>query len=98
VSVSVPARPAPRAASRHRFSPRLLGALLLAASGGTTLVHRAIYAPARPAQVAELAIGLTTFLLASVGILLMIHGSALFVRRTAGLTPDGRSRKPTRGA
>ncbi|TXC70748.1 hypothetical protein FSB78_07205 [Sphingomonas ginsenosidivorax] len=75
------------------IAPRLFGVALLLASGGTTLLHRAIYAAARPAQALELAIGLTTFLLASVGILLLIHGPALLVRTTPGLTPDTGSRK-----
>ncbi len=78
------------------MAPRLLGVVLLLASGGTTLLHRAIYAAARPAQALELAIGLTTFVLASVGMLLLIHGAALFMRATPDLTPDSGSRK--RGA
>lgn len=61
-------------------------------SGGTTLLHRSIYLAARhgPAQVLELALGLTSFILASIGVLLLIHGARLFTRtpvRAANVRP-----------
>jgi hypothetical protein len=69
-----------------RLPPRLVGLALLAASGGTTLVHRTIYEAARhdAARLAELAIGLLTFLLASAGMLMLIHGARLFEGRPCG--------------
>lgn len=64
----------------RRLPPRIGGLALLAASGCTTIVHRAIYEAARhgPAQIGEFAIGLLTFCLASTGVLLLIHGAELF--------------------
>lgn len=66
----------------YRLPARLGGLLLLAASAGTTLLHRSTYEAASqgPAQVAELGFALATFMLASTGILLLIHGPKLFVR------------------
>lgn len=68
---------------------RAVGLGFLIASGITTLVHRAIFAMVRhgPAQIAELAIGLLTFMLASVGGLLVIHGSRLFTREQPRRSP-----------
>lgn len=62
--------------------PRLLGLILLACSGGSTLVHRSVYEAARsgPAQPAEFALALLSFVLANTGILLLIHGARLFAR------------------
>jgi hypothetical protein len=63
-----------------KLPPRLLGVVLLACSAGSTLVHRGVYEAARhgPSQVAEFGLGLLTFILASTGILLLIHGARLF--------------------
>ncbi|WP_342659293.1 hypothetical protein NPJ82_17805 (plasmid) [Sphingomonas sp. NY01] len=63
-----------------KLPPRLLGVVLLVCSGGSTLVHRSVYKAARhgPAQVAEFGLGLLTFILASTGLLLLIHGAKLF--------------------
>jgi hypothetical protein len=67
--------------------------VLLAASCGSTAIHRSVYEAARhgPAQAVEFALALLTFLLASTGILLLIQGASLFARtkggdHTAGLT------------
>lgn len=48
------------------------------------MIHRSIYEAARhgPAQVAEVAAGLITFMLGSTGVLLLIHGATLFERST----------------
>jgi len=66
----------------HRMPPRLVGVLLIAASGASTLVHRSVYEAAYqgPAQTAEFALGLLTFVLASAGILLLVHGGKLLER------------------
>ena len=71
---------------------RLTGLGLLLASGGSTLVHRSVYeaAKAGPARAGELVLGLTTIMLASTGILLLIHGSRLL----AGRRSRGSSRPP----
>ncbi len=63
-----------------RLPPRVWGAVLLAASVGSTLVHRTFYEAARhgPAQVAEFGLALLTFILAGTGVLLLIHGGRLF--------------------
>lgn len=63
-----------------KLPPRLLGVVLLVCSGGSTLVHRSVYEAARhgPAQIAEFGLGLLTFILASTGLLLLIHGAKLF--------------------
>lgn len=63
-----------------KLPPRLLGIVLLACSGGSTLAHLAVYKAARhgPAQVAEFSLALLTFILASTGILPLIHGAKLF--------------------
>lgn len=64
----------------HRWPSRLAGLALLTVSGGTTLLHRAMIEAAGPgpAQAAEFAVGLLTFVLASTGILLLIHGAKVF--------------------
>ncbi|MFD1952186.1 hypothetical protein ACFSGX_15535 [Sphingomonas arantia] len=77
----------------HRIAPRLAGLALVAASCGTTWVHRSIWDAAHngPAQAAELGIGLLTFMLASAGVLLLIHGVALFgrtINEAPPATPD----------
>jgi hypothetical protein len=68
--------------------PRLVGVVFLLGSLGTTWCHRAVYETGRhgPAQVAEFGLGLASFLFACTGILLIIHGAALFggVRARAG--------------
>lgn len=63
-----------------KLPPRLLGVVLLGCSGGSTLVHRSVYEAARhgPAQAVEFGLALLTFILASTGILLLIHGAKLF--------------------
>lgn len=68
-----------------------MGVLLILASCGTTLLHRAIWTAARhgPAQAAEMGLALATFVLASIGVLLAFHGAKLLA--------DGTSRYP-RGA
>ena len=62
--------------------PRLVGAMLVAASVASTLAHRSVYEAAYrgPAQLAEYALGLATFMLASTGILLLVHGGRLLER------------------
>jgi hypothetical protein len=75
----------------HRLPPRLVGVILIAASGASTLVHRSVYQAANqgPAQTAEFALGLLTFMLASAGILLLVHGGKLLERGNASsLTPE----------
>lgn len=61
----------------HKGWHRLVGVLLILASCGTTLVHRAIWTAARhgPAQAAEMGLALTSFVLASLGMLLILHGA-----------------------
>jgi hypothetical protein len=70
-----------------------LGLVLLAGSCLSTLAHRVVYESARqgPAQAAEFGLGLLTFMLASTGILLLIHGDRLFRR----IDDDGRDHAPT---
>lgn len=65
------------------FKHRLAGLALIAAAFVTTHVHHGIYDAARrgPPTLAEYAITLATMLLASTGILLVIHGAKLFARR-----------------
>ena len=75
----------------HRLQPRLVGVMLIAASGASTLVHRSVYQAANqgPAQTAEFALGLLTFMLASAGILLLVHGGKLLERGNASsVTPE----------
>lgn len=69
--------------------PRAAGACLLLASVGSTLVHRQIYEATQggPAQLSEFATGLLTMALASVGVLLLIHGSKLSVRPGTTVLP-----------
>ena len=72
--------------------PRILGAVLLAASAGSTLVHRSVYAVSRhaPARPVEFALATLTLVLASTGILLIIHGARIFA-------PGGRVPATRRG-
>ncbi len=75
----------------HRLPPRLVGVMLIAASGASTLVHRSVYQAANqgPAQTVEFALGLLTFMLASAGILLLVHGGRLLERGNASsVTPE----------
>ncbi len=77
---------------------RWLGLVLLAGSGGSTLLHRAVFAAARhgPAQAAEFGLALLTFTLASTGMLLLVHGAALV--RSAADEDDGDGDADTRAA
>lgn len=79
---------------------RGIGLTLLVASGGSTLGHRQIYEAARhgPAHPLEFAFGLLTFILASTGILLLIHGSRLFEPATARRAQAPTRRSLDRGA
>lgn len=54
--------------------------MLLGFSGGSTLVHQSVYEAARhgPAQTAEFGLALLTFIFASTGMLLLVHGAKLF--------------------
>lgn len=72
---------------------RLTGMALLLASAGGALIHRSVYEATRngAAQPAEFALGLLTLLLASTGILMLIHGDKLFARKLDRLEP----RSPT---
>lgn len=74
---------------------RLAGLAFLVASAGSTAIHRAIYEAAKrgPAQLGELALGLSSFILASIGILLLVHGGRLFAART----PAHQARTPRAG-
>jgi hypothetical protein len=60
--------------------PRPLGLIFIAAAGVSTLAHRAVYETARHGspQAAECGLALLTFMLASFGILLLIHGGRIF--------------------
>lgn len=82
---------------RWKLPPRLSGLLLLVASAGTTLVHRSLWEVNRqgPAQPAEFGIALATFMLASVGVLLLIYGGRLFPRRAAEQAAEQRHRDIT---
>lgn len=77
---------------------RIAGAGLLVASAGSTLAHRAAYHAAQqgPANPLEFGLGLLTFVLASAGILLLIHGDALFARATQRDSGTRNARKGTR--
>ena len=79
----------------RKLPARLIGLLLLLASGGTTLVHRSIWEGAKhgPAQAAEFGIALATFMLASIGMLLVIHGGKLFARTKLDRGASGRRRE-----
>ncbi|MBB3349962.1 hypothetical protein [Sphingomonas sp. BK069] len=63
----------------RKIPARLLGALLLAAATGTSLLHRAVYETVATGQAhpAEFALGLLSFVLATCGILLLVHGRKL---------------------
>lgn len=63
-----------------RIPPRLVGLMLIAASGASTLAHRSVYEAVRhgPAQTIEVGLGLLTFVFSSAGILLLLHGGKLF--------------------
>ena len=71
---------------------RVAGAMFLLGSCGSTLLHRHIYKAAQhgPPHIEELGVGLLTFVLASIGILLLLHGSKLF-RRSVGPVPPNAS-------
>lgn len=62
---------------------RVIGAFAIGGAGGTSLLHREVSlatAGASPA-LAELLLGLSSFVLASVGVLLLIHGARLHENR-----------------
>ena len=69
------------------FTPwhRLTGLAFVAASGGTTLIHRAVYDASRngPPSVIEMGLCLATMMFASMGVMLLIHGRRLFERAPA---------------
>jgi len=69
---------------------RLRGLVILSAAGVTTMIHRSVYDVSHdgPATVSEFALGLATFVLGCLGLLLVIHGKALFERED----------RPARGA
>ena len=73
------------------LTARLTGVVCLAAAAASTLLHRAIFVAAQggPAQAAEFATGLLSFVLASLGVLLLTNGARLFER------PEPRAAKPT---
>lgn len=73
------------------LAARLTGVVFLAAAAASTLLHRAIFVAAQggPAQAAEFATGLLSFVLASLGVLLLTNGARLFER------PEPRAAKPT---
>ena len=62
------------------LTARLTGVVCLATAGASTLLHRAIVVAAQggPAQLAEFAVGLLTFVLASLGVVLLTNGARLF--------------------
>ncbi len=64
------------------LTARLAGVVCLAAAAASTLLHRAIFVAAQggPAQAAEFATGLLSFVLASLGVLLLTNGARLFER------------------
>lgn len=68
---------------------RLCGLAMLSAAGVTTMIHRTVYDVSHdgPATLSEFALGLATFVLGCLGLLLVIHGRALFRRgdRSTGL-------------
>ncbi|NLS27108.1 hypothetical protein S2M10_21010 [Sphingomonas sp. S2M10] len=80
----------------RKVGHRLVGVLMILAACGTTLVHRAIWTMARhgPAQAAEMGLALTSFVLASLGMLLLLHGDKLCAGRSWGsdLRTDRRRR------
>lgn len=81
---------------RHNFMSkrgcivRLSGLAWIGAACGTSLLHRRVLAGAvhGPATLGEMGLGLVSFVLASVGALLMINGPALFARRRAKRASD----------
>lgn len=71
---------------------------MLSAAGVTTLIHRSVYDVSRagPATVSEFALGLATFVLGCLGVLLVIHGKALVGRQDPPTGPA--ARRPAAGA
>lgn len=63
----------------RRIPLRVFGVALLAASGASTLAHRAIYEAAKlgPPQILEAVLTATSFSLASVGMVLVAYGRKL---------------------
>lgn len=65
--------------NRRDMAWRLGGLVALAAAGGTSLLHRSVLATQvnRPASSLEFVLGLCGFVLASLGVLLLIQGAKL---------------------
>lgn len=63
--------------TRRDLRWRLAGAILLAAAGGSSLLNRHVAAGAGQPAPIETVLGLASFLLASLGILLLINGPRL---------------------
>lgn len=61
---------------RSTMPARIAGVLLLLAACGTTLLHRQVWLAARdgPVALAELVLGLGSFTLATLGIVLLVSG------------------------
>lgn len=78
---------------------RFGGVVACVAAGGTSLLHREVLAArgGGPATGAEVVLGLLSFLLASLGVLLLIHGAALRRgwRREPGAGTDDPLQGPT---
>ncbi len=72
---------------------RLSGIAFFAAAAGSSLIHRHVLSleAKRAASALEMGLGLTSFVLASLGVLLMIHGAGL--RDTWGPRDDRRARQ-----
>jgi hypothetical protein len=70
-------------AKPRKIPPRVTGLLLLAVASCPPWLRPSIYQAAGhdPGRAAEMAVGLLTFVLASTGVLMMIHGATLFDRK-----------------
>lgn len=79
-----------------KTSLRFVGVALVVASVASTLAHRAVYEAAKqgPPQLAELGLGLSTFLLASAGMMLMLLGRLLFEPATGSRTSMRSAKRP----
>jgi hypothetical protein len=73
---------------------RLAGAVFVVASSATTLLHRSAFEAARggPAGLAEWTLGLLTFVLANIGVVMLIHGSRTFA--PMGRKPASATNRP----
>jgi hypothetical protein len=76
---------------------RLCGLAMLSAAGVTTMIHRSVYDVSHdgPATLSEFALGLATFVLSCLGLLLVIHGRALFRREDRSTGLAGRASYPS---